>query len=48
MVSSSEVPRNAARTKSEGRAQEGCPKSAAKGIIEAGALGPRPLMVLLL
>jgi hypothetical protein len=33
-----EVPRNAQRAQSIGRAQEGCPKSAAKDRIKAGAL----------
>jgi hypothetical protein len=38
MVSPLEVPRNAERAQSEGRAREGYPKSAAKGIVEAGVL----------
>jgi hypothetical protein len=37
MVAPPEVPRNAERARSEGRAKEGCPQSAAKRIIKAGA-----------
>jgi hypothetical protein len=37
MVAPPEIPRNAERAQCEGRVGEGCPKSAAKGIIKAGA-----------
>ena len=42
MVAPSEVPRNALREQSEGRAMVWRPKSAAKGSIKAGARKPRP------
>jgi hypothetical protein len=42
MVSPLTIQRNASRAQSEGRAREGYPKCAAKGIIEAGVRKPRP------
>ena len=42
MVAPLKLPRNAERAQSEGRAREGYPKCAARGIIEAGARKPRP------
>src|SRR5215211_5747658 len=41
MVSPLGVQRNASRAQCEGRAREGYPKSAARGIIKAGARKPR-------
>ena len=38
MITLPEIPRNAERAQSEGRAKEGCPKSAAEDIIEAWIL----------
>jgi hypothetical protein len=43
MVSPPRVLRNAEGAQIEGRAREGYPRSAAKGIIEAGARKPRPV-----
>jgi hypothetical protein len=41
MVALPRVPRNASRAQCEDRAREGFQKSAARGIIEAGARKPR-------
>jgi hypothetical protein len=45
MVAPLTTQRNTERAQCKGRAGEGCPKSAAKGIIEAGARKPRPSWV---